>query len=340
MIVHALFGRKADAMVFVGPLIFAQACVVIGRHLGVGPEVGLASWLLFVVGIDVAHVWSTLWVSVLHGEQLRAHGLRFLGLAVGLYGLAAATYFAWGAVGFWRAVAYIACFHFVRQQIGWVHLARSRAGEFDAFGARLDAAVAALLALEPLAYWHVHGRSFGWMTTGDFITFSPGILLLIRVLLAAAGLLFVVREAARARGGTLHLGKLLVVVSTGLSWHWAIESSDNDFVFTAFNTTAHAAPYVYLVATRSVPGSLARRSLDGARTAAVFLGILALAGLLEETAWDYLVWGERLFSGPPPWLRDLAPALVPLLVLPQLTHYALDAFLWRRQHRPSLRGTS
>lgn len=337
---HALFGPRADAALFAGPIAFGAIAVWTQRALGLGEEVGVAGWLLFVVGVDVAHVWSTLWVSVLHGAQRRAHGALFAGLAAGLYLGGAALHGALGSAAFWRVVAYAACFHFVRQQIGWVHLARAKAGEFDRVGARLDAAVVALAALEPLAYWHVHGRSFGWMIANDFVRLPAMTLAVVRAAFAVVACVFLAREARAAWRGDLHLGKLAVVLSTALGWHLAIEAWDSDLAFTAFNTTGHAAPYVYLVATRAEPDSLAGRSARTVPAALAFAGVLVACALAEEGLWEALVWGEHGFPEPPAWARHLATAIVPLLVLPQVVHYALDAVVWRRAHAPSLRSAT
>ena len=338
MRVHALFGFRADLALFVGPLVAAALAVALHHAQGGGAEVGLVPWVVFVAFIDVGHVWSTLWVSLFHRAQRRAHAQRFGALALLVYGAGVALYAGLGAMAFWRVAAYAASFHFVRQQVGWVHLARARAGEFDVPGARLDAAVTTLACLEPLTYWHVHGRTFGWLVAGDFVRVAPVALTLVRAAFATTGALFVVREVRAALRGDFRVGKVLVVASTALGWHLAIEVADSDYVFTAFNVIAHAAPYVYLVASRSEPGSVAGASMSGVVPAVLFLGALMALGLGEEAAWDALVWGERFFSDTPRWAREAASAIVPLLALPQLVHYALDALLWRRRHEPSLRA--
>lgn len=60
--------------------------------------------------------------------------------------------------------------------------------------------------------------------------------------------------------------------------------------------------------------------------------MLAGCALVEEGLCDRLVWHER------DWLFPLASVdvearwlLVPVLALPQITHYVLDAFLWKRR---------
>jgi hypothetical protein len=53
--------------------------------------------------------------------------------------------------------------------------------------------------------------------------------------------------------------------------------------------------------------------------------------LSEEWLWDAFVWHEHaaLLATPTVDLDQAAALLVPLLSLPQLTHYILDAYLWR-----------
>ena len=76
------------------------------------------------------------------------------------------------------------------------------------------------------------------------------------------------------------------------------------------------------------------------------LGLAGFAGrdccssrCLEEWAWDALVWQERTAffgsSGLEPGELGLS-LLVPLLSVPQLTHYLLDALVWRTSREPAL----
>jgi hypothetical protein len=64
-----------------------------------------------------------------------------------------------------------------------------------------------------------------------------------------------------------------------------------------------------------------------------FVGLTVLLAYLEEGAWDLLVWREHasLFGGwrLPELPRELLTLLVPLLILPQATHYVLDAWIWK-----------
>jgi hypothetical protein len=59
--------------------------------------------------------------------------------------------------------------------------------------------------------------------------------------------------------------------------------------------------------------------------------VLCALALGEEWLWDAFVWHEHstLLVTPELDLDQAAAFLVPLLSLPQLTHYILDAYLWR-----------
>ncbi len=67
------------------------------------------------------------------------------------------------------------------------------------------------------------------------------------------------------------------------------------------------------------------------------LALIALS-FSEEWLWDRGIWRDHphLFPGPELPLDEIAVLAVPLLALPQATHYALDAFLWRVDQNPGL----
>jgi hypothetical protein len=82
-----------------------------------------------------------------------------------------------------------------------------------------------------------------------------------------------------------------------------------------------------------VGGALLRAGLPG------FLLFLAALALAEEFLWDWLIWHERPALFGPNLLdlpADLLALVVPLLALPQATHYVLDAFIWKPGREPAL----
>jgi hypothetical protein len=243
---------------------------------------------------------------------------------------------------FWTVLAYVAVFHFVRQQYGFLALYRLRAGEPPS---RLDSALLYLATLYPVIWWHTHlPRKFVWFVDGDFVA------LRVRSVSHALGWLYVAAIAGYlskelaciARGRPFALGKNLVLLSTALTWYVGIVVYDSDWSFTVTNVISHGAPYValvWLVCRRKWRGGSKASSwlavVSRPQLALVFVGILAALAIVEEGLWDLLVWGDHpgLFGG-----RQTAAALagspllafaVGALAVPQTTHYVLDGFIWK-----------
>ncbi len=61
----------------------------------------------------------------------------------------------------------------------------------------------------------------------------------------------------------------------------------------------------------------------------LFIGVLLSFAFLEEFLWETLVWNEH-FSLDIIVSEKWFQFLVPLLIVPQLTHYLLDGFIWRK----------
>ena len=70
-----------------------------------------------------------------------------------------------------------------------------------------------------------------------------------------------------------------------------------------------------------------------------------MLAFIEEGLWDGLVWREhlRVFPGFA-WLPQIGTdavlaMVVPLLAVPQLTHYVIDSIIWRLRTHPEWRRT-
>lgn len=341
-----IFSSRLDLAVFGLPVALALALVAFGRVRGITVA---PTWLfvLLVVGVDVAHVHATLYRVYLDGREVLRRPWLYLGTPIVTY-----AFFVWlharhGSLVFWRVLAYAAVWHFVRQQVGWLALyqSRERLGRLDR---ALDALAIHLAALYPILDWHARApRPFAWFLAGDFVTGMPAwIASAARVAWAVVLVAFAARQLQRWRAGARpSAGKALVVLGTALTWWLGIVALDDDFAFTVTNVLPHGVPYIALAIVwaqrrfaQGEPGraTLARAILRGGAVAA-YAAIVALA-FAEEAVWDRAVWHdhERLF-GHARALSDEALAwLVPLLALPQGVHYALDAWIWRRDGNPDL----
>jgi hypothetical protein len=326
-----------DLGVFLGSALLALAALWIGAVAGVlDQRTPDWAWVPAILLIDIAHVWATAFRVYFDPAELKRRPLLYsmvpaIGLAVGI------ALYTEGDLVFWRILAYVAVFHFVRQQYGWVALYRARLGEEGNMGKWIDTAAIYLATLYPLIYWHCHlPRQFWWFLEHDF---APIPVLAERIAAFVYGIALTA-YAARAlylwRHGKPNPGKDIVVATTAVCWYAGIVWFNSDYAFTMTNVIIHGVPYLALVywywRTRR-PALSARHPwwpLIG------FLATLWLLAYVEELFWDRGVWQERSWLFGEPWnVQSWKWLLVPLLALPQLTHYILDGFIWRRRSNPT-----
>ncbi len=340
-----LVSPSFDVALFTGPAILSVLLVWLIPGASVsGAQTPLWAWLLFVVGVDVAHVWASLYRTYLDREELARRRSLYVGTPLGCW-LAGVMLYSWGPLVFWRVLAYVAVFHFVRQQYGFVALYEHRLGERGRFDRVLDRVVIYLAMLYPLAFWHGSlPRSFEWFVEGDFVSVGAGVGPTVAAVAFVTALsAFVVRQVwLLATGRPINPGKALVVFSTALSWYVGIVLFNSDFAFTMTNVLAHGVPYFALVwiylrrraPDRAPEAFLAR--IARPRYLPMYVGLLFAIAFLEEGAWDVLVWQEHTsvfgawpVGGSVAGFEGALGFLVPLLAVPQATHYILDAFLWK-----------
>ncbi|MBS2028997.1 MAG: hypothetical protein JST54_13935 [Deltaproteobacteria bacterium] len=334
-----LFGRNTDLAVFGGSALAALLLVVIGRALGIAHgDTPPAFWLLTVLCVDVAHVWSTAYRTYADPAEVRRRPMLYLGAPLLVYALGVLLHASGGPARFWRVLAYAAVFHFVRQQYGWVALYRRRGGESGALGKWIDTAAIYLSSIAPLIWWHAAPpRQFHWFLDGDFALGLPAWVGTLALGLEAVALAaYMIRAIAQAvRGDVIPWGKHLVVSTTALCWYFGIVAFDSDYIFTVTNVLIHGIPYVALTwrygARRFATGRELAARLFAFGWPAVYLALVVVA-FAEEGLWDNLVWHDhaQFFGDAGLELGPLALALaVPLLALPQGVHYLLDGFIWR-----------
>jgi hypothetical protein len=333
-----VISRRADLLVFAGPVLVSGAIAWAARGSD-ADGVPVWAFLLLVVGCDVAHVWATLFRTYLDPEE-RARRPALLAVTPLACLAAGACLHAADPRWFWRVLAYVAAFHFVRQQWGWMALSARRAGETSRLDRRLDHAAVHAATIAPLVWWHANlPLAFEWFRPGDFVAGLPPAAGTVALVLEHAVLLaWLVRQGVlAARGSPVNPAKALVLASTYVAWNGGIVWLDGDLAFTASNVLAHGVPYFALVRTwgrARFAGSRepAARLFRPGPWAAGFYGALIALAFLEEGLWDRLYSHERggVFPGPAVGLDDMAAAVVAAaLAVPQATHYVLDAFLWR-----------
>lgn len=328
-------GAGFDTALILGPAFFAVVVVLLWSDRFAGSEVSPWVWLLLIVGVDVAHVYSTLYRTYFDPKMRAERGLLLVAVPL-LAWAGGAMLFSLGPMVFWRAMAYLAVFHFVRQQYGFLRIYTRNepaATSRDVWRRRFEALTIYVATGFPLLYWHASSpRKFHWFVDGDFLAGDfPTVRAVGYGIWGVVLASYVVSEAWRSiRLRGFNWPKNLLVAGTAASWYVGIVAFDGDAAFTLTNVISHGIPYMALVwsTKRREGGAFFRPGL-----APLFLGALFLLAYVEEWFWDGLVWRDHptLFTWLLPKIDSawLLIGLVPLLVVPQVTHYVIDGFIWR-----------
>ena len=337
-----LFSPKIDLSVFLGSAVASLLLLAIGWQLRIlNDESPDWTWISAVLLIDVAHVWSTSFRVYFDAEEFKRRFWLYTLVPVFGYLVCVALY-SESDLTFWRVLALVAVFHFVRQQYGWVNLYRAKLKEKSNVTWWIDAAAIYLATIYPLAFWMTRlPRKFEWFIKDDFLSlpaFVEQILFPVYVLALMA--YFVKSIYLYFTRGFLNIGKDIVVLTTAVCWYVGIVALNSDYAFTVTNVIIHGVPYFALIyfyaQSRREKANKFYRSLS--HNWIVFLATLWALAYVEELFWHRGVWHERQFLFGADWnLDDWKTYLVPLLAVPQLTHYILDGFVWRRKNNANFR---
>ncbi|MFB6456617.1 hypothetical protein ACE38W_15200 [Chitinophaga sp. Hz27] len=310
---------------------------------GANATVNTAWWLVLVILIDVAHVYATVYRTYFDTAAVKANRLLFYGMPALAYVGGVALYCCGPGV-FWRVLAYLAVFHFIRQQYGFLRI-YVRKDLQARWMQKIDTIAIYAATVYPLLYWHLKGpRNFDWFMKNDFYyfhheswlkTLTIAYLIVLIVYACKEIMLFVATKQ-------INIPKQLLVLGTISSWYFGIVYFNGDLAFTLLNVVSHGIPYMALVWAYGRKRYYAPSQRSGFLSLVfsnygilLFIGIIALFAYVEEGFWDSWMWQEHgslftLFSEMQPLESNWAIILlVPLLAMPQFTHYLLDGFIWK-----------
>ncbi|WP_316783926.1 hypothetical protein [Pedobacter frigiditerrae] len=305
-------------------------------------------WVILVVFIDVAHVYSTLYRTYFNHGNFKRNSTLLLIIPLSCY-LFGVIVYQYDALWFWRILAYLAVFHFIRQQYGFMSL-YSRQERSSKWIKYIDILTIYTATIYPLLYWHLSAnRNFNWFIAGDFMLFKNNWLMKwSSILYMLILLLYIIKEIyIIIKKKRFNIPKNLLIIGTSLSWYFGIIYFNGDIAFTTLNVISHGIPYMALIwffekkkidQVKLNQNKLMKLSF-GKFGILYFLLILIAFAYFEEGLWDGLIWKEhqqifKLFSFLPQ-LTDqiIISLLIPLLALPQATHYVLDGFIWKKKHQ-------
>jgi len=301
-------------------------------------------WFILIVCIDVGHVYSTIYRTYMDKETIRKNRMLFFLSPLLLY-LTGVMLHSIHPLFFWRAMAYLAVFHFIRQQYGFMRL-YSRNEKQNPIFRKIDGVTIYAATLYPMIYWHTQGKqNFNWFIESDFFYINqPGLTPVFFVVYLAILFIYLVKEIFIVfTEKKFNLPKNLLMLGTIVSWYMGIVYFKGDLTFTLLNVVSHGIPYYALV---WAYGNNQQKKITmkenwmklffNPKNIFLFVGFLVVLAYLEEMLWDGFIWKEHNSVFPLTNLlpdltgfKSLASLVIPLLALPQLMHYFIDGFIWK-----------
>ena len=345
-----LISKQIDILVMLIPVWVCWLIAFLLPEIQLHSAIPLWVFVVVVIGIDVSHVWSSIFRTYLDKEEFKAHRKTLIFAPIISFAFA----FSLSAISidlFWRYLAYLAVYHFIKQQFGFMRIYKAKNGDFRPKLIR-DNFVVYLAMIYPIIYWHLAtDREFAWFMDGDFLSanLGSGIMQWVgwignSLYFLILGWWFVEELNARRKKGVFQLGKVLWVLTTAINWFIGIIYFNSDLVFTVTNVVAHGLPYLALII--FYQGGKLRFKLGQVKAGKWFkiggsiIATVIVLAIAEEYLWDMLVYreNESLFTlmghypieTPGYFIQLLA---IGFLAVPQITHYILDGYIWKNNEK-------
>ncbi|CAD0001692.1 hypothetical protein [Flavobacterium chungangense] len=327
---------KTDLLFIIGPSFFVLAIIFVFQDYitEIENDYSFYTWLFLIVFIDVAHVYATLFKTYFVADEFQKKKKLLILLPIVCF-VISMVLFSFGSLVFWSFLAYVAVFHFIRQQYGFMRL-YARNEEKKKTSVIIDNLAIYAATVYPMLFWFLSpDRKFNWFVENEFFHFENQKLLniLFWIYIGILMLYAVCTAFISIKNRFFNIPKNSIILGTALSWYFGIVYFNDDLVFTLLNVVSHGIPYMALVYFREVESKVDNGSgvfgfLKNYNAVFIYGLILLIIAFSEEFLWEFFVWNENIsvsnldFSG---WQF----VLVPLLSVPQFTHYLLDGFIWK-----------
>jgi hypothetical protein len=349
-----LFSKKSDLFILFLPVWLIWALAFLGDFEG--KSLPIWGWVVFILILDVGHVWSTLFRSYLNQSDKILHRKKLIWIPIITF-IALFTISTISLRLFWGAMAYLAVYHFMKQQYGFMMLYYMKEKVKPKKWLK-DKWVLYIGMIYPVIFWHLDStRSFQWFVKGDFISLPQEFIFtnysLLNFLYFTILVSWIIQEIyihnkAKSKPSW---GKMLWITTTYLNWYIGIVFFNSDYIFSVTNVVAHGIPYFALVLNYKL-----KENQNDSPTIEKYelyfqLGIMLLAVFLlaffEEYLWDVLVNREKqmVFEKFLPYFSMITDnhyilsAFTALLSLPQVVHYVLDGYIWKfNKENPKLKS--
>jgi hypothetical protein len=292
--------------------------------------------LILNIALAIGHQFSMGFRTYFDFDELKQRPILYAAVPVVSF-LLAFFLFDFGDLVYWRVISYIAIIHFVRQQYGFMAIYRKPSLNVPDPFAFLDTLFIYTSMAYPLLYEHMHApRRYSWADIDVIVPlyFGSAEKFFLPTFLVIATAYFTKELFLYFRTRFFNLEKNLVIVGTALVWYVGLVATNADFSFFFSTQLMHSVPYIALVWMYGNKKYNGKKLIFTYKAIPLYLGaILTLAyfetGLWSSYAGDDLKPYFEIFTQFGQLDPKILRWLVPLITVPQLTHYFLDAYIWR-----------
>lgn len=337
---------------FVATYIFVKICELYFPAI-IYPENSPVWFFVFAIVFDVGHVWWTLYRGYLQNHIFSKHWRLLIGVPIfSVITLAILTSIKvpwydpfYVPLAF---LAYIAVFHFIKQQVWFVLLYGKMDENLDTMeyiSRKIDTIITWVVTGFPFLYWIMHYEtvSLTWFTPWEYIFLSSivpktELIWIIYVIWCILYIIFQILLIFRwVQPNPL---KYLYIIGTAYIWYNGMVTYNSIIIFWFGNILLHGLNYYGIIIGSTYHNSNYGKLIQSIKKSwilyfsMIIICSLILFGYIEEFFWNQFIWREKtiIFSDffYNIWYnQSILILIVSILGSIQLTHYILDRYIWR-----------
>lgn len=345
---------KYDFLFFFSPLVFVIVFTFIIKSFF--PEslwVKLDPlWLfLFAIVFDVAHVWGSLYMVYFNKIAFSEHKKLYIltPIIAFLFSFLLVLYDVSWTILFWL-IWFFAVYHFIKQQVGFILLYWNKEKNLDNLDRFMDKLIWWSITWFPILYWftNLDTRNYIWFFQGEFLKLPDIFFPFLWIVFILIVWFYIIYELFRIfTGKKVNSLKYFYVFATFYIWFNWIVWNNSLLIFAFWNILLHWLNYLGLtyLSTKNKIESWNYKTFSIVKLFLKlwfiwFFILLFIVAIFEEYLWDQFFRHENLEF----WWSSLAiyveqipnfiyAIIIWLLALPQLTHYYLDWYIWRKEFK-------
>lgn len=289
-------------------------------------------FLFFLLGwalVDGSHVYSTILVSYTDKNIWQQLKPLFLIVPLMLFVSAFAFKYSGSPQYFFYFLAYLAMIHFIRQEFGWMKIASRLDASAPKWLYYIDVNTSYLMTSLPMLWFLRESNAGFWYQKGDLFTIPDSLGQWALYLYWPVITIFLVGNILHTfRTKKINVSKFLVFINTFFGWYMAKVFVQHPYLALWLMIFHHGLPYYFIVfKTERVTQKLKFLDMTGRfKYPLIYLGCVCVFVLFffSHSGNLYIVNLKKDF-----FFGSLVYAIA---VVPQMTHFILDGFIWKKKY--------